>query len=91
MTVLTRTHTKTYALMNAWASTLPWEPCGKPWHRHTPMAGQLCAVGDCREPLKAREECYYVLELPTGEDGAEQAVCWRHVRPDEGPIVVPVG
>jgi hypothetical protein len=86
MAVLTRTHTKTYALMNAWASTLPWEPCGKSGHQHSPMADQPCAIEDCRKPLKAGEECYYVVELERDADGNEQAVCWRHIRPDQGPI-----
>ncbi len=86
MAVLTRTYTKTYALMDAWASTLPWEPCDKPGHNHSPMVDQPCAVEDCREPLKAREECYYVTQLGRDADDREQAVCWRHVRPDEGPL-----
>lgn len=89
MAVLTRTYTKTYALLDAWASTLPWEDCGEVDHRHSPMVNQACAVEDCREPLKAREECYYVTQLDRDADGNEQAVCWRHVRPDQGPIVVP--
>ncbi len=86
MATLTRTYTKTYALLSAWASTLPWV-CETPGHQHSPMAGQPCAVEDCREPLKAREECYYVVELDRDAEGNEPAVCWRHVRPDEGPIV----
>jgi hypothetical protein len=81
---LTRTHTKTYALLTAWASTIPWT-CTDPAHSHSPMARQPCAIGDCREPLRADEECYYVTELPR-IDSVEQAVCWRHVRPDDGPI-----
>jgi hypothetical protein len=89
MAVITRTHTKTYALMDAWASTLPWEDCGTPGHRHSPMIDQPCAIENCRKPLKAREECYYVTQLGRGDNGNEQAVCWRHIRPDDGPIAVP--
>lgn len=82
MAVLTRTYTKTYALLSAWASTFPWT-CTD--HNHSPLVGDLCAVEDCRESLVAGEECYYVTELPR-RNGVEQAVCWRHVRPDGGPI-----
>jgi hypothetical protein len=85
MAIVTCTYTKTYTLMDAWASTLPWV-CDTWGHTHSPMADQPCAV--CREPLKAGEVCYYVTQLDRDEQGSEQAVCWRHVRPDEGPIVV---
>jgi hypothetical protein len=85
MAVLTRTHTKTYALMDAWASTLPWT-CDTAGHTHSPMADQPCAIKDCHEPLKANEQCYYVTQLDRDEQGNEQAVCWRHVHPDDGPI-----
>lgn len=91
MAVLTRTYTKTYALMDAWASTLPWEDCGKPGHRHSPMAGQICAAEGCEHQLRAREQCYYVTQLDRDADGNEQAVCWRHVHPDGGPILVTSG
>jgi hypothetical protein len=87
--VLTRTYTKTYALLDAWASTLPWQDCGKAGHRHSPLVGQPCAIQSCGQPLKAREECYYVTQLDRDECGNEQAVCWRHVRPDDGPIAIP--
>lgn len=83
---ITRTYTRTYARLNAWASTMPWA-CTQAGHWHTPRVDQPCAVDDCRKPLKAREEVYYVVELPR-VDGVEPAVCWRHVRPDHGPIVV---
>lgn len=86
MAVLTRTHTKTYALMYAWASTTPHEcdaPCDK-LHAHV---GDVCAVGDCDEHLRRNEVCYAVVELPDRTPaGGEQWVCWRHVRPDDGPI-----
>jgi hypothetical protein len=91
---ITRTHTKTYTIMNAWASTLPWDclvrdtGCVHPTHQHDPMADDPCAIEDCREPLRADETCYAVTELPRGVDGREQWVCWRHVRPDDGPISI---
>jgi hypothetical protein len=71
MAVLTRTYTKTYALLDAWASTLPWI-CDTAGHRHSPMADQACAMADCREPLKAHEECYYMTQLDRDEDGNER-------------------
>lgn len=98
--MIIRTHTRTWPLLNAWASTLPWTY----GEGHKPMAGDPCAVPRCGEPLKAGEESYAVLEsggpdapesvpcqfgpLMTAECGhAEQWVCWRHVRPDKGPLV----
>lgn len=44
-----------------------------------PMVDDPCSVDTCRKPLRAREECYSTTQL----DGW---VCWRHVRPDAGPI-----
>ena len=99
-----RTHTKTYALLTAWASTVPHDckGCGKP-HFH---AGDLCAVPRCQEPVLAGETVYSVTEtggpdapepvpcqtnpaLTTADcHHAEQWVCWRHVQPDRGPITV---
>lgn len=96
MAIITVTHTKTYALLDAWASTQPWDclvretTCVSATHSHSPMVDQPCAVEDCREPLRDREVCYYVTQLGRDADGHEQAVCWRHVRPDQGPIVVKV-
>lgn len=84
--LLTRTHTKTYTLLDPWASTLPWtcdvDPrtaCCAATHDHKPMVGDPCALNTCAKPLRQGEECYAVTEI----DGY---VCWRHVRPDEGPI-----
>lgn len=103
MTV-TRTHTKTYVLLNAWASTVPWT-CDTPGHTHSPMVGDPCAVPRCREQLQAHETVYAVTEtggpdapepIPCTSDPSlttaechhtEQWVCWRHIRPDDGPIV----
>lgn len=92
---LTRTHTKTYALMDAWASTIPWNCLVRatgcvagPAHNHSPMVNDPCAVDDCREPLRDGETCYAVTQLGRRPDGSEQWVCWRHVRPDDGPITI---
>ena len=86
MATVTCTHTKTYTLLDAWASTLPWtcnvQPtnnCCSDTHDHSPMAGDACALNECRKPLRQGEECYAVTQI----DGW---VCWRHVRPDEGPV-----
>ncbi len=95
--MIVRTHTRTWPLLNAWASTLPYADTRKP------TVGQPCAVPRCGEPLKVDEEVYSVLEsggpdapesVPcnfgphlTADCGhAEQWVCWRHVRPDSGPV-----
>jgi hypothetical protein len=89
------THTKTWELLTPWAETQPWEcliretGCVSPTHNHDPMVGDECAVGRCRAKLKEREVCYAVTEIPRPEGGSERWVCWRHVRPDDGPIVVP--
>lgn len=86
------THTKTYALMNPWAETLPWDclvrqtGCVSSTHDHNPMVDQPCSAPQCDEPLKANEVCYSVTELERDENGREPWVCWRHVRPDDGPI-----
>lgn len=90
MAALTHTYTKTYALMNAWAQSFPWDcliretSCVSATHGHAVMVDQPCAVEDCRKPLRDREVCYRVVEV----DGY---VCWRHVRPDDGPLLVPAG
>lgn len=93
-----RTHTRTWPLLNAWASSFPWTDGD-----HSAMVGAPCAVPRCGEPLAAGEEVYAVLEtggpdapesipcrygpLMTLNCGhAEQWVCWRHVRPDAGPV-----
>jgi hypothetical protein len=75
------TYVKTFTLYDAWASTIPHAP----GHHHGPRVGDECAEPQCTEPLRKGEECYYVVQLPE-IDGREQAVCWRHVRPDKGPV-----
>ena len=85
--MLTRTYTKTYAIMGAWASTIPHgrRDCPNPCPAVHVHAGDECAVPDCDETLLPREECYAVTELSKDGPG-EHWVCWRHVRPDDGPI-----
>lgn len=82
-----RTHTKTYVLMNAWAETAPHacEPgCDKP-HVHV---NDPCDAPQCDEPLLANESCYSVTELERDAKGREPWVCWRHIQPDGGPTRV---
>lgn len=87
-----RTHTKTYETYDAWAETIPWDclirdtGCISSTHDHSPMANQPCAIAKCAKPLLPDETCYAVTQLERGEDGHEQWVCWRHVRPDDGPV-----
>ena len=61
-------------LLNAWASTLPYTD------DRTPRAGTKCAVEDCTEPIRSREEVYLVIERK--DDGW---VCWRHIARESGP------
>lgn len=88
---MTFTYVKTFTLMDAWASTIPWDclvrstDCCSSTHDHSPMVDDPCAVDSCHEPLREDETCYAVVELGRIGD-REQWVCWRHVRPDEGPI-----
>lgn len=80
---MTHTYTKTYALMDAWAISLPWARCGQPCNHATPHVGDPCAVEDCGKPLLAGETIYKVTQMPD-----DAYVCWRHVRPDDGPVRV---
>lgn len=102
MATRTTTHTKTFVLLTAWASTIPHDcvDCGGV-HVHV---GDLCAIARCRQPLLAGQTVYAVCEtgdpdappavpcetnpqLTTAEcHHAEQWVCWRHIRPDDGPV-----
>jgi hypothetical protein len=80
-------YTKTFTLLSPWAESIPWECLVRPTncisedHKHQPMVGQPCAVPDCDEPLLENETCSMVVEV-------EGYVCWRHVRPDKGPISI---
>lgn len=84
---LTHTFTRTYALMDAWAETTPHAcapGCTKP-HAHV---GDWCDAPQCDEQLVAHEACYSPVELDRAASGREPWVCWRHIRPDDGPIRV---
>lgn len=79
------THTRTYVVLDPWAQTIPHAcaaGCDKP-HVHP---GDPCDAPQCNEPLKANEVCYAVTQLNRDVNGRERWVCWRHVRPDQGPI-----
>jgi hypothetical protein len=104
MAVITRTHTKTFTLLDDWAATIPHDckGCGKP-HVHV---HDLCAVPSCGGLLHRGEQVYAVIQtggpdapepvpcevnpqLTTADcHHAEQWVCWRHIRPDDGPIKI---
>ncbi len=103
---ITHTYTRTWPLLDAWASTLPWNchtnpaGCVAAGHDHAPVVGDPCAVPECGRPLRGREVCYAAVEYParTGPPPGnpagphrqrEQWVCWRHIRPADGPIVLP--
>jgi len=94
MAVLTRTHTKTYTLLDPWAQTdvIPLDTPGLWGHARE---GDLCCAEQCGETLVAGEVVYAVIELGRGDalpGRGEPWVCWRHVRPDEGPLkVTPYG
>jgi hypothetical protein len=86
------TYTKTYAKYDAWAQTMPWTcliedtGCVSSSHNHSPMANDPCAIESCAKPLLPDEVCYAVTQLERDADGREPWVCWRHIRPDEGPV-----
>jgi hypothetical protein len=88
------TYTKTFELFDAWAETIPWDclirdtGCVSSTHDHSPMVNQPCAIDRCAEPLLRGETCYAVTQLERLPNGHEPWVCWRHVRPDDGPIRV---
>jgi hypothetical protein len=86
--MITHTYTKTYALMHPWAETdaLPRE---YPGHDQHAREGDLCCAPDCDEPLVAGDTVYAVIELGRADarpGRGEPWVCWRHVRPDDGPL-----
>jgi len=87
--------TQTCAPIEAWGSTFPWTclirqtSCCSTIHDHIPMVGDPCAFDGCDEPLLVDEECYFVAGVPQDPWGRHRAVCWRHVRPGEGPLIVP--
>ena len=84
-------HTKTFTVLHPWAETVPWAclvrptACIHPTHDHSPMVGDPCAA--CGEPLLEYEACYSVIEIRQAADARHPPwVCWRHVRPDDGPV-----
>jgi hypothetical protein len=66
--MINRTHTKTYAQLDSWAQSFPWDclvretNCVSATHDHSPMVGDPCAVPECREPIRERESCYLVTQ-----------------------------
>lgn len=88
MAILTRTYTRTFnSYEGAWASTTPHDrrDCPDPCRAVHVHVGDMCASPGCGNYLKAGEECYSVTEVET-EGPGEAWVCWRHIRPDDGPI-----
>lgn len=79
------TFTKTYNLLDAWAESTPvhWTDKGGP------KVGDSCCVPGCEETLQKGEVYYYVTQFERDVNDKEQPVCWRHVRPDQGPVTVP--
>lgn len=89
--MITRTHTKTYTLYDAWAQTIPHERTDT----RSPAAaheGDPCCAPQCSETLRADEVVYSPTQL-TRDDAApgrgEPWVCWRHIHPNEGPNRIP--
>ncbi len=97
--MITRTHAKTYALLSAWASTTPADygsmprpgspcavpSCGQPLKANEVVYAVTETGGpDAPEPIP----CTSDPTLTTADcHHAEQWVCWRHIRPDDGPTV----
>ncbi len=97
MSVRTFTKLSPWAETTPWDCLIRPTRCCSPTHDHSTMVGDPCAVPECAAPLVEDEVCYAVTELDRIEspplqrqDGPvreqEQWVCWRHVRPDQGPI-----
>lgn len=87
---MTRTHTKTFVTYGAWAETTPHKR-DAPGFDRAAREGDPCCEPQCDEHLRADEVVYAVVEL--GREDAnpgrnEPWVCWRHVRPDQGPVKV---
>jgi len=89
---MTRTHTKTYTLMGPWAETTPHRRNAANFERAA-REGDPCCAPQCDELLRADEVVYAVVELEREDANpgrGEPWVCWRHVRPHEGPVKVPM-
>ncbi|MEV7011562.1 hypothetical protein [Streptosporangium sp. NPDC051022] len=88
--MLTRTYTKTYTLMHAWAETVVHTKntigVSKAVREDAP-----CCAPECDELLVAGEVAYSPVELErthANPGRGEPWVCWRHIRPDDGPLRV---
>lgn len=86
-----------WAETTPWDCVMRGGECANATHDHSPMVGDPCGEPQCNELLVADEVCYAVTQLdsiigPPPQNPAgpvrrrEQWVCWRHVRPDDGPI-----
>lgn len=78
------TEPKIYPLMDPWAESTPIST----GTNGGPRVGDPCCVVHCDKTLQKGEVYYYVTELGRDTNGNEQPVCWRHVRPDKGPITI---
>lgn len=90
---ITRTHTKTYALYNAWAETTPVESDAPEGYRGA-RVGDLCCEPQCSHHLRVGETVYAVtgLDREHANPGRNEPwVCWRHVRSDQGPLTLAKG
>lgn len=76
--------------MNAWAETVTHRR-DEPGSPQAAREGDPCCAPDCQHTLAADEVAYSPTELDrqhANPGRAEPWVCWRHVRPDLGPITV---
>lgn len=88
--MLTHTRTRTYTLMHAWAETTV-STGDTPGVPHAAREDDPCCAPRCDELLVAGETAYSPIEL--GREHAalgrrEPWVCWRHIRPDDGPLTM---
>lgn len=84
--------------LNAWASSFPWadgdhtpmvnDPCAVPRCGQPLRAGEeVYAVVESGGPdAPGSVPCLYGPLMTADCGHAEQWVCWRHVRPNEGPV-----
>ncbi len=88
--MITVTRTRTWELLHAWAETTP-VPENEPGHYKGARVGDLCTWPPCGEHFRPGETVYSVTEQDRSDalpGRTEPWVCWRHVRPDEGPLKV---
>jgi hypothetical protein len=82
------TYTKTYTIMDAWAQTVPHAK-DDPRFPQAAREGDPCCAPQCDEVLRADEVAYAPVHLDramANPGRGEPWVCWRHIRPDQGPI-----